>query len=159
MQIACYRPEAVTPALPFALALTAALLIEAPPSLPGTRRGLVAQVKASFAAAATFQTRFILYVKPDKEAFFAGAIRNFVLDAAGDADVGIVLASRSRASFGTFPPMQRYTEGVINQLCSELVGCDGDYSYGPFLMNRTSCRGWTSCPNASGGGGATSCSQ
>lgn len=99
--------------------------------------GLVPQVKASFAAAASFQTRFILYVEPDKEAFFAGAIRDFVLDAAGDAEVGIVLASRSGGSFGTFPPMQQYTEGVINQLCSELVGCDGDYSYGPFLMNRT----------------------
>ena len=111
--------------------------------LPGVRiavpqaTGLVAQVKASFAAAATFETRFILYVEPDKQAFFSGALRDFVLHAAGDTDVGVVLASRSRASFGTFPPMQQYTEGVINQLCSEFVGGDGDYSYGPFMMNRT----------------------
>jgi hypothetical protein len=32
--------------------------------------------------------------------------------------------------------MQRYTEGVINHLCGELIGAPGDYSYGPFLMNR-----------------------
>jgi hypothetical protein len=32
--------------------------------------------------------------------------------------------------------VQRYTEGVINHLCGELLGAAGDYSYGPFLMNR-----------------------
>jgi hypothetical protein len=32
--------------------------------------------------------------------------------------------------------MQRYTEGVINRLCAEMLGVAGDYSYGPFLMAR-----------------------
>lgn len=35
----------------------------------------------------------------------------------------------------TFPPIQRYTEGVINHLCGELIGVSCDYSYGPFLLN------------------------
>jgi hypothetical protein len=32
--------------------------------------------------------------------------------------------------------MHRRTEEFINALCSDLIGDPGDYSYGPFLMNR-----------------------
>ncbi len=60
----------------------------------------------------------------------------FIRSAPDDDRVGVVLASRTEQSYGTYPPMQRYTEGVINHLCAELIGARGDYSYGPFLMNR-----------------------
>ena len=97
--------------------------------------GLVAQVQASFQIAAASGKPFVLYVEPDKELFFESGLDDFLRRAPGDREVGVVLASRSPDSFRTFPSMQRYTEGVINRLCSDVVGCEGDYSYGPFLMN------------------------
>jgi hypothetical protein len=105
-------------------------------SVPATR-GLVAQVQASLAIASTFDHAFTLYVEPDKEAFFDGALADFLRAAPRDADVGAVIAARSAPSLATFPPMQRYTEGVINHLCAERFGRAGDYSYGPFLIAGT----------------------
>lgn len=99
-------------------------------------QGLVAQVEASVALAARSRRPFILYVEPDKEVFFGNRMREFLLRAPQERDVGVVLASRTEESYGTYPRMQRYTEGVINHLCAELIGPRGDYSYGPFLMNR-----------------------
>lgn len=98
-------------------------------------QGLVAQVKASVALASTFGRPFILYVEPDKELFFALHLQAFVQRAEADGDIGIVVASRSPKSLQTYPPMQRYTEGVINRLVGESIECPGDYSYGPFLMH------------------------
>lgn len=99
-------------------------------------QGLVAQAKASVELAATFGRPFILYVEPDKELFFDHGLHEFLRQAPEQRGVGVVLASRSAASLETFPPVQRYTEGVINYLCAQLLGPAGDYSYGPFLMNR-----------------------
>jgi hypothetical protein len=99
-------------------------------------RGLVPQVQASLAAASTFDNAFTLYVEPDKERFFAGPMADFLGRAPDGPEVGVVIASRSEQSFATFPPMQRYTEGVINHLCGERLGPAGDYSYGPFLIAR-----------------------
>jgi hypothetical protein len=104
-------------------------------SIPPTR-GLVPQVQASLALASRFDKAFTLYVEPDKELFFAGPMADFLRRAPDDADVGAVIASRSDQSMATFPPMQRYTEGVINHLCGERLGAAGDYSYGPFLIAR-----------------------
>ena len=97
--------------------------------------GLVVQVKAAVEAALRIPARFVLYTEPDKEAFFAQHLRAFIARA-GERDAGIVLAARSDASFATFPPMQRYTEGVVNHLCGTTIGVPGDYCYGPFLMSR-----------------------
>lgn len=104
-------------------------------SVPATR-GLVAQVQASLASAVTFDRPFTLYVEPDKELFFADAMADFVRRAPDARDIGVVLASRSDEAFTTFPPMQRYTEGIVNHLCAELLGPAGDYAYGPFLIAR-----------------------
>lgn len=97
-------------------------------------QGLAAQVEASLTLAARFRRPFVLYVEPDKETFFERGLRGFLRDAPDDSDVGVVLASRTDESYRTYPPMQRYTEGVINHLCEHLIGKAGDYSYGPFLM-------------------------
>jgi hypothetical protein len=99
--------------------------------------GLVAQIQASMQRAATFGRRYILYVEPDKQLFFANALRGFLERLPHTERLGVALASRSADSFATFPPMQRFTEGVINQLCQEIIGRAGDYSYGPFAMNRS----------------------
>jgi len=104
--------------------------------VPG-QPGLVGQIKASIALAAKGGRRFILYTEPDKEQFFGAQLRGFLRRAADRADARVVLAARSDESFDTFPSMQRYTEGVINRLCGELLACPGDYSYGPFLLHRS----------------------
>jgi hypothetical protein len=98
--------------------------------------GLVTQAQASVELAARFGSAFLLYTEPDKEMFFGGLLETFIAAAPHGDDVGVVLASRSSGSFDTFPPTQRYTESVINRLAAELIGPTGDYSYGPFLMNR-----------------------
>jgi len=101
--------------------------------------GLVAQVTASIDRAAVFNTPFILYTEPDKALFFEHGVRAFIRRAEEHhqgSELGVALASRSVESFNTYPPMQRYTEGVINRLCGERIGCPGDYSYGPFLLSR-----------------------
>jgi hypothetical protein len=97
--------------------------------------GLVGQVQAGLARAFSFGRPFILYVEPDKEFFFEHRMNEFLQLAPEHSEIGVVLAARSAGSFQTFPPMQRYTEGVINHLCGERIGVAGDYSYGPFLMN------------------------
>jgi hypothetical protein len=98
--------------------------------------GLVAQVKASVCLAATHGTPFILYTEPDKELFFKRGISELVRQAVGQPEAGVILASRSDRSLKTFPPMQRRTEEFINGVCGDFIGDRGDYSYGPFLMNR-----------------------
>jgi hypothetical protein len=99
-------------------------------------QGLVPQVAAALEIAAAFDRRFVLYVEPDKELFMGPPLREFIRRAPDDDEVGVALAARSKESMGTFPEMQRYTEGVINHLAGSLIAADGDYSYGPFLMNR-----------------------
>lgn len=100
-----------------------------------TAPGLVPQIQASLAMAASYGRRFILYVEPDKQFFFAHRMHRFLEQVPDDVRLGVAVASRSPESFASFPPMQRYTEEVINRLCGELIGSNGDYSYGPFVMS------------------------
>ena len=101
-----------------------------------TDDGLCHQIAAAVDRAARHDSRFVLYTEPDKEIFFREHLVDFVRKAPDGADVGIVLASRSREGFATFPRIQRYTETVINDLCREAIGAGGDYTYGPFLLAR-----------------------
>jgi hypothetical protein len=98
--------------------------------------GLVAQVQASVRHAAEWQTPFILYAESDKAFFFKERLAGFLARAAAHPEAGVILAARSAASLDTYPPVQRYTEAVINHLCAEQIGPPGDYSYGPFLVSR-----------------------
>ena len=79
---------------------------------------------------------FIFYTEPDKKLFFNGKLFDFLLKSPSKENVGVVIAARSAESFATFPVFQQYTETVINNLCSEIIGEQGDYTYGPFLLNR-----------------------
>lgn len=101
--------------------------------VPG-EAGLVRQVQASLQLAAESQTSFLLYTEPDKELFFAEGLEPFVSRA--PTHPGVVLAARSDESFRSFPPLQQHVEQVVNHLCGEATGVQGDYSYGPFLMTR-----------------------
>ena len=102
--------------------------------VPPREEGLVSQITAALDAAAAFEPEILFYCEPDKEMFFEGAAARLLECARRYGKPALILAARSDASFATFPPMQRYTESVVNQLCGELLGVTGDYSYGPFLM-------------------------
>jgi len=98
--------------------------------------GLVPQMTAAFDAAAVFAPETLFYSEPDKQLFFAGAAARLLERARLFGKPAVFVAARSDASFETFPPMQRYTEAIVNHLCRDLVGAAGDYCYGPFLMPR-----------------------
>jgi hypothetical protein len=97
---------------------------------------LVGQVQASLSAALETGADFILYTESDKALFFRDGLEPFLDGAELGGRTGAVLAARTDDSFATFPPIQRLTERTINELCAELTGSRGDYSYGPFILNR-----------------------
>jgi hypothetical protein len=98
--------------------------------------GLWPQVRRSIQAANESAAQFILYTEPDKSEFFRGNLQKLISEAPGGDDLGVVIAGRSAASFSTFPEFQRFTEAAINRCCAEVIGEPGDYTYGPFLLNR-----------------------
>jgi hypothetical protein len=100
----------------------------------------VSQVQSSIALALSSGASLILYTEPDKERFFAEQLKDFSHAAASIRDGPVVLAARSEESFGTFPPLQRLTEGAVHCLCSELTCAPGDYLYGPFMMTASLAR-------------------
>ena len=97
--------------------------------------GVWPQVRSSLRAAHESGARFILYTEPDKGDFFRTVLPGFLSEAPAGGEVGVVLASRSAASFATFPEFQRHTETMINRCCAELLGSRADFTYGPFLLN------------------------
>lgn len=130
-------------------------------SLPGfevcepLERGPWAQAGRSLRAAGASGRRFILYTESDKAGFFGAGLREFITEAGGGDDVGVVLASRSEGSFETFPEFQRMTEGALNRCCAEVVGRRFDFSYGPFLLNRELVGGLEAAPQDLGWGWRT----
>jgi hypothetical protein len=119
-----------------------ASLTEYVAALPGMtvltplRRGLVPQVHTALTAAHEAGHPFILYTEPDKTGFFERGVIELIQRAPSTRDAGVILASRNEESFATFPPLQRFTESTINRLTGNVIGQVGDYSYGPFLLNR-----------------------
>jgi len=101
---------------------------------PPVGDGLVAQMNASLAGAATIGRRFVLYTEPDKRLFFERHLRRFIAHAPDTRTKALVIAARSAGAFSTFPPFQQRTETAANDLCRLALGQDGDYCYGPFLL-------------------------
>jgi hypothetical protein len=116
------------------------------------RRGPWEQARQSLTAAEAAGRPFVLYTESDKADFFRRALREFLSEAPGAEDVGVVLASRSAESFETFPEFQRRTEEAINLCCAELVGAGFDFSYGPFLLGRALVNNIRSAPHELGWG-------
>jgi hypothetical protein len=104
--------------------------------LEADRPGVLAQSVRSLQAALRLRSRYILYTEPDKKLFFDRGLRAFLARIPSQGRVGVVVAARSAASFATYPASQRYTETVINQLCGQVTGQHGDFSYGPMLIHR-----------------------
>ena len=95
--------------------------------------GLVAQIGCALEACEEMKTPYVLYTEPDKADFF-DRLCDFIDRAPPRQSRSITLAARTREAFETFPPMQRYAEGVANELCARFCGSEGDYTYGPFLI-------------------------
>lgn len=97
-----------------------------------SRNGLWPQARRSLESARASGAAYILYTEPDKRDFFRENLEGFIDSA--PADAGVVIVSRSADTLATFPAFQQYSESVINRCCSEVIGQDFDYSYGPFLL-------------------------
>jgi hypothetical protein len=104
---------------------------------PPDHPGLVGQVKASVRKARESGSAYILYLESDKELFVRGPMAPFLEPAIAQPDTGVILASRSRHSFDTFPAFQRRTESAFNTVASDVLGLEADYLYGPFLMEHS----------------------
>jgi hypothetical protein len=99
--------------------------------------GLVPQVNASITAALASGAPVVLYTEPDKLAFFAEHLQQYIVAVSRlGGGYALALAARSLASFQTYPRHQQTTESAINSRCGEVMGVAGDFSYGPFLMTR-----------------------
>jgi hypothetical protein len=116
--------------------------------------GLVSQLRAAFAAAAESQPDYVVYTEPDKQSFFRTGLRLLLAAAQTSSErrPGIVLAARTAREFATFPEGQRAAESIMNQLCSEAFGIEGDYTYGPMLIHRHLLRFFQLIPDDSGWG-------
>ena len=100
------------------------------------QKGVWMQAKTSLFQAYQSGSKFIFYTEPDKLDFFENSLQLF-LDKVLKGEEGIVLASRSKESFSTFPGFQQMTETTINNCCAEIIGKSIDYCYGPFFMDRS----------------------
>lgn len=99
-------------------------------------RGLVAQVKSSLTEAANTGRPFLFYTEPDKEAFFKAGLPNMLAAMKEECHLGVTMAARSAKGFASFPAFQQMTESTINNCCTEQIGLQTDYCYGPFLLNK-----------------------
>jgi hypothetical protein len=97
-------------------------------------RGLVGQVRGSLAAAVRSGARSVMYTESDKQAFFESSLHTLIDMIPSGESTGLALAARSEEALSTFPSIQQFTEGVINDLCRRFFGASGDYSYGPFVL-------------------------
>jgi len=104
--------------------------------LKPAEKGVWAQVKTSLEAAHNFGSDFIFYTEPDKYDFFK-QLSIVLNEVTVDKQTGIVLAARSQTGFATFPAFQQMTETSINNCCKEIIGKQADYTYGPFILNRS----------------------
>lgn len=133
-------------------------LVEFVAALPNVRmtpagsRGLVPQIKASFRAAHAIGRKFVLYTEPDKRHFFDAHLPRVLAEVPAADELGVAIATRTERSFNTFPPMQRFTEATINHLLGRRLGQRGDYSFGPFVINRELLPAVVALPDSLGWG-------
>lgn len=104
--------------------------------LHATAKGVFAQARSSLTEAAKTGKPFIFYTEPDKENFFKTGLTDVIKAVEAESNLGIVMASRNKEGFATFPAFQQMTETAISHCCGEVVGVRADYCYGPFLLRK-----------------------
>jgi hypothetical protein len=100
-------------------------------------KGVWAQVKNSLEKAYASGASLIFYTEPDKHDFFRQSLPSFLASMKTNRSIGIITASRSTTAFASFPDFQQMTETTINNCCAAVTRQKEDYTYGPFLMNRS----------------------
>ena len=93
---------------------------------------LVGQIKTAVNRARSSNPDLVLYSEPDKLWFFENRAEAFLC---ADPQGGMLVASRDAASFATYPAGQQLAETSMNRLCAAQFGQDGDYLYGPLLID------------------------
>jgi hypothetical protein len=96
---------------------------------------LMTQVKTALAEVSRLNPQVVLYTEPDKQWFFEHRLKTFIDQVPVSGSLGVGVAARDEASFLTYPAFQRYTETVTNQLCAEVMGQQGEFLYGPLILN------------------------
>jgi hypothetical protein len=99
-------------------------------------KGVWAQARHSLLEASQVNSNFILYTEPDKFTFFTKFLPQLIAQPLHQEQTGIILASRSKAGFATFPSFQQMSETAINNCCKEIINQSFDYTYGPFILNK-----------------------
>lgn len=122
------------------------------PLADGFRPTLVNQLRSAFAAALQSDCAWFLSTEPDKSAFFGRGLRTLADNPPEGPVPGLVLASRTPQGFSTFPEGQRIAEGMMNRICSEALGQEGDFTYGPMLISRRLARFVERIPESLGWG-------
>lgn len=101
------------------------------------KKGLYNQVTNSLSAAFESGSKFIFYTEPDKFKFFKLHLREMLNSVLVNEATGIITASRSEQAFKTFPSFQHSCETTINNCCTEITQQNIDFTYGPFILNRS----------------------
>ncbi len=102
-----------------------------------SQAGVWSQARQVLMAARRLGSPYLFYTECDKQWFFENRLEDFLTSTARAGSAGVYVAARTAESFTTFPDIQRYVETVVNQLCSETIGRQGDYTYGPMLIDST----------------------
>lgn len=103
-----------------------------------SKKGLQNQVVESLLEAQA-SSRYIFYTESNKSDFFRSHLDGFLSRAMTIIDknpnAGIVLPSRTKESFSTFPEFQQRSESFLNTILSEFIDREvGDFAYGPKII-------------------------
>lgn len=105
-----------------------------------SKTGLQNQVVESLRKAQT-SSKYIFYTEANKSDFFRSHFDGFLSRAMNivdrDPNTGIVLPSRTKESFSSYPAFQQQSESFLNTVLSEFIERGvGDFSYGPRIIVR-----------------------
>lgn len=98
----------------------------------------IEQVKASLKEAVR-RSNVVLYTESDKKYFFSNSLEQFLTRSEPyllDDNFGIILPSRDKQSFLSFPKFQQQTEKFLNSTISHFLKKKLDYTYGPRIISR-----------------------
>jgi hypothetical protein len=98
-------------------------------------KGVWPQVQRSLQKAVEAGHEHILYTEPDKLQFFSYLQLLFTGKTFAESPSPLIIFSRSAKAFSSFPSFQQMTETAINNCSAEVMGQEGDYTFGPFVVD------------------------
>jgi len=103
-----------------------------------SKKGLQNQILESLKEAQR-SNKYVFYAESNKNDFFENQLDEFIFRAMNiiskNPNTGIVLPSRTKESFSTFPSFQQQSESVLNTILSGFLGKNvKDFAYGPRII-------------------------